>query len=390
MSALMRRHLLLRNLAAGEFFEDFLVFAVAAILGFRLVLHLTGYPSLGGETLHIAHMLPGGLLMLAALLLLFGYLGSGVKRLAAVIGGAGFGTFIDELGKFVTRDNDYFFKPTAALIYLVFILTWLVFRATRRRPLTREESVANALELLTEAMRHDLDPDEKARALELVREGDPADAAIRALEEAIARIGALESPNPGPFTRFKLRLRTLYGRLVSYPWFAGALITFFVAYAVVTLARAAIAVRALVPAVAVLIVTLLVAVAAVRAHRGRRLSLAFPLYALAGAVLVAGTVFASRWVAFPALSFFEGGEILASAVPGLLVVLGIWRLGRSRLAAYEMFQRAVLFQIFVVEFFSFYHAEFVAAAGLLVHLLVFATLRYVIHRESGRPEPAPT
>lgn len=327
----MTSRLLLRNVEAGEFFEDFLIFAVAAILGFRIVLHLTGYPSMGGDTLHIAHMLPGGLLMLVALLLLFGYLGSGVKRLAAFIGGAGFGTFIDELGKFITRDNDYFFKPTAALIYLLFIITWLTFRATRRRPLSPEESTANALELMIEAVRQDLDPDEKARALALIRQGDRSDPAVMALEQAIERIDALETTTPGPMARIKRRLRDAYARMIRRPRFASAIVTFFAVWSLVTLVRAG--------------------------------------------------VIARGWVTLPRLSFFEWGEIVASTIPGLIVVAGILRLRRSRLDGYRLFERAVLFQIFVTEFFSFYHAEFMAAAGLLVNLLVFATLRYMIHRE---------
>jgi hypothetical protein len=49
-----------RNSDANELFEIFLVAAVTAVLGIRVFLRVTGYPTLGGETLHIAHMLWGG------------------------------------------------------------------------------------------------------------------------------------------------------------------------------------------------------------------------------------------------------------------------------------------------------------------------------------------
>lgn len=383
----MHSSVFLRNVDAGEFFEDFLIFAVAAILGFRLVLHLTGYPSLGGATFHIAHMLPGGMLMLASLLLLLGYLGSGVKRLAAFLGGAGFGTFIDELGKFVTRDNDYFFKPTAALIYLVFVLTYLIFRATRKAPLSRAESVANALEMLVEAVRHDLDTEEKARALELLRRSPPGDPVAHALEGAFSRIQALPAPRLTPVARLKARLERLYQTLIARRWFSGVVVLFFVAYSIGTLAKAAVIARDLGPAVAVLATVFLLGLGAVRAQRAGKRAGAIALYALTVLALGAGGAASLAWTTLPGLGFFDWGELVSSAVPGLLVLMGIFRLGRSRLAAYRAFERAVLFEIFVTQFFAFYHAEFVAALGLLVNLLVFATLRYSIHREAAHEGP---
>src|SRR5437870_609016 len=98
-----------RDFEAGIYLQDLLVAAVVAILLTRLFLGLTGFPHMGGGGLHVAHMLWGGLLMLIALVLLLAVIGKRTKRLAAVIRGAGVGAFIDELGEFITADNDYFF-----------------------------------------------------------------------------------------------------------------------------------------------------------------------------------------------------------------------------------------------------------------------------------------
>ena len=121
------------NTSAPELIELFLVAAVAAVLAIRAFLVLSGYPQIGGDGLHIAHMLWGGLFMLLAMLLLFTLLGRAVQRFAAILGGVGFGTFIDELGKFITDDNNYFYEPTIGLIYIVFIAIFLVLRAVRSR-----------------------------------------------------------------------------------------------------------------------------------------------------------------------------------------------------------------------------------------------------------------
>jgi hypothetical protein len=56
--------------------------------------------------------------MVIAIGLLLTLLGRGPRVPAAIVGGVGFGFFIDELGKFITEDNNYFFEPAAALIYL--------------------------------------------------------------------------------------------------------------------------------------------------------------------------------------------------------------------------------------------------------------------------------
>jgi uncharacterized membrane protein YczE len=147
-----------RNADFGELQEMFLIAAVGTILVIRTQLWLTNYPQLGGGGLHIAHLLYGGIFMVLAIGLLVTFLGRSPRFPAAIVGGVGFGFFIDELGKFITSDNNYFFQPAAALIYLIFIGLFLVSRALqRRRGLSPREKLSNAIDFIGEAARHDFD-----------------------------------------------------------------------------------------------------------------------------------------------------------------------------------------------------------------------------------------
>lgn len=327
-----------RNAEAGDLIELFLVSAVASLLVIRGFLHLTGYPQVGNATLHVAHMLWGGLLMMVALLRRSLYLDRSEARTVAFLGGIGFGTFIDELGKFLTRDNDYFFQPTVAILYIIFVTIFLVLRAVRRRAvLSPAEALANAMDALKDAPHGPIAPETRARILAWLDQaaGFPLERELRAHLSAIATAPAAA---PGPYLRLRASLAGWYGRVAEGEWFRRALVGGFVAVGVTDL--------------------LLVVRELLGRETGRRM--------------------AEQWTTAAA------GQAASSVVASVLVVAGIWALRTSRLAAYRWWERAMLVLIFVTQLFRFYDEQFEAIGGLFLNLLVYAGLQFMIGEEEEK------
>jgi hypothetical protein len=339
------RKQLIRDFRAGQYLDLFLVSAVSAILAIRLFLHLTGYPQVGGESLHIAHMLWGGLFMCAAIIVLLSYLGQRSHQIAALLGGVGFGTFIDEVGKFVTQDNDYFYRPAVALIYVSFVLVYMAIRSIHRSRPTPEENLVNALQELENVAFDDLDREERERAL-LYLERAPADPLAAAVRDLLHRTEPIPTPDPHPLRRVRDAAAALYRWTGSRPWFARALVTFFVAQ-----------------------------------------------LALKGGQVLAMLFWPDHGVRLmptmpPVRSVVEGftlvdwAQLASALLSAAFVGLGVYALRGSRLRAFRMFQRSILVSIFITQPFMFYQDQWAALLGLVFNLSVLAALNFAIEQET--------
>ncbi len=178
MTSLISR---IRGAVKREHAEQYLLLMLlsfaASVTATRLFLQITGYPQLGSRELHIAHVLWGGLLLFLAALLPLVVANRWAYTVGALAGGIGAGLFIDEVGKFITQSNDYFYPFAAPIIYAFFLLIVLLYLRVRR-PASRDPraELYRALDGLMEVLDHDLDPGERAdleARLEGVAAGSP-------------------------------------------------------------------------------------------------------------------------------------------------------------------------------------------------------------------------
>lgn len=332
---------LYRNVRSRELLELFLLSAISSLLLVRLYLHVTGYPQLGHGGLHIAHMLWGGLLMVVAVTMLLAYLGKRAQRIGVIIGGIGFGVFIDEVGKFVTRDNNYFYRPSVGIIYAVFAILYLIFNFLgRTRRLTSREYQLNALSQLEEAIVKDMDATEKARVQWLIDQADPADPLTKHLQQILDNVQAIPTPPAGRIRRIISRLERQYQHFWQRKGSSRWVQAFFVAEVA--------------------------------------------LFTLA----VSGNIYSSIHGAFTmtpeylsSATGFAFGQLMSALVAVFFTVMGVFALPRSRFMAYEQFRRATLVNLFLTEFFIFARTGFDALPGFIFNLVLLGLISYARHQE---------
>ncbi len=150
---------------------------VATVTIVRSFLALTGYPQLGSSTLHIAHVLWGGLILYIAAILPLIYFSPRLHNIGAILSGVGVGLFIDEVGKFITRQYDYFFPAAAPIMYVFFLLAAILLIMIRRpETVDGRTELVKALELVREQLYRPLDQVERAHIeqdLDRVMASDP-------------------------------------------------------------------------------------------------------------------------------------------------------------------------------------------------------------------------
>ena len=318
--------------------ERFFVSAIVAVLLIRAWLGLTGYPQIGGDGLHIAHMLFGGIGMLIALLMSLAFLGQRSRHLAAIVGGAGFGAFIDELGKFITSDNNYFYQPAIALIYVVFVLIFVAGErlATDAHP-TPEERLAQALDVITTAAIEGFPKRDRDQAMQLLAESDSRNPLVPALQNALARIAATPEPAESLAEREAMRVARSYTWLVGQRWF----------------------------------LTLVLALAG--------LATLFSLRSLSIAILADPVD--RRMQAY--VESTAGLLAIASLVGTMLLIIGLLHLRGSLLNAFHWFRRSVLVSLLVAQPLAFYEQQLTALVGLALNLVLLSALEFGIARESA-------
>lgn len=333
---------LLRDLEAQSLVDSFLISAVASILLIRGYLQLTGYPQIGTGGLHIAHMLWGGLFMLIATTSALIFLNREKYWIVAILGGVGFGTFIDELGKFITKDNNYLFEPTVSIIYVIFILIYLILKFIENyiKP-SQEEYLANTAEVIKEALVSPISSEKFSKAVNFLSNLDQSNPHSQLLKNLLEELRPQIKDQFNLFSAIKNRVALFYDKLIQQKFFIALVIFFFIGQAAYTI-----------------------------------------FHSIITTEIIADYIFPNQSTEQTISgSIDELGEVIFSLISGVLIIVGIIVLFKSKLKAYHFFKLAILINIFLTSIFNFYNNQFEALYGFFFNILVLITLNFIIQQE---------
>ena len=318
---------------AARYLRAFVLSGIGTVLLIRAYLGATGYPRLGTGGLHIAHVLWGGVLMVVAIGLATVLYGHTVRLAAAIVGGVGFGLFLDEVGKFLTVDNNYFYRPAASIIYLVFVLLvvldrWL-WSPAPPSPLRRR---ADAVDVALGGVVFGVTARQRAHAIRSV--GAPESELDRAVVQLLAALPEREETAVRPWYHLVDRVREARDRIARRRW-------------------------------------------PVRAAAGWIIAQPL-LFLVVGAIIDGG-------------HHREGGAavaaVLTTVVTTVLGIVGAIRLRRDRAAALRLFGLALTIDLLVGQVFKFTLDQFGAVPALVVNLLLLSMVNAA--RVAARSEAQP-
>lgn len=322
----------IRDFEGDSYRENFIVSAVVTVFVIRIFLELTNYPQLSIGRFHIAHTLYGGFFMLIAIIVLLSFLSKKAGHVAAVLGGIGFGFFIDEFGKYITHTNDYFFQPTVALIYISFVLLYLITKfIPNSRQMTEKEYLVNAIEMIKESAINDFDVEEEKRAREYLKKCDPNNPIVQSLTSLLSKIDATPVPTPNIYTRIRTLIRKWYYAVACSEIIIKVVIVFLVVQTVSTLFQTAI-------------------------------------------------ILTTR----PTLALDEWGKLYSSSLAGIFVLIGLFSLKFSKHEAYRFFRIAMLIAILLTEFFAFMRSQWFELFNLAANIFVLLIINYAQYLEQQK------
>lgn len=335
----MQKKYLIYNIEAGEYFEYLLVASVATLFGIRFYLTVTGFPQIGSSGLHIAHMLWGGLLMMFSLIFLFTFLSRSLLRYVAILAGIGFGTFIDELGKFITSDNNYFFEPTFAIIYIIFIILFLLFRSFEKlHRLSEADYLSNAFEVTRQAVTERASTKIKEQALQLLKKCDSSTLVPQNLSNILLNTPPDFKEDKNFIEKFRLKISAFYITLAQKNLLTKGFVIFFIIFSLFNLWRAV-----------------------------DVISLFFRLEDFE-------------------LSFIDLGKFISSLVSSIIILFGVIMIRFSQIRGFKLLKLGILFSLFITQFFDFYNEQLLATGIFVLNIFLLVNLNYIIRQKGIQAE----
>lgn len=325
-----------RNIDSAVLAEIFFVNAILSIIAIRVFLSLTNYPQLGGGELHIAHMLWGGILMLSAIFLTLFTIGKAGLYISAILGGLGFGTFIDELGKFITSDNNYFFRPTIAIIYLLFVILFFLFRYVFiKKSFTPREYLINAADFLREIiLTEDFDNDDELKLDYMLNKGNASKELVIHFKGISNRYATKHSNKPSKYIILKRFLKELFLKIVHSAKFKELLNAIFI----------------------------------------------FRAFLILGSVMTNLFVYSDENLLIP--NFFEVGLITTAIITVSTSLYAMKKFKSDKFKRLNWFRYSTLLSILLYSFFSFYYNQLGAILGLGLDILLYYAIDIILSIET--------